>query len=132
MKKQPSSSLVSREEKTEKAIELTSLIGDFLIDPQHSDMYQKLKSQGSKEDIRMISELRKGQENIRQTTEQNIEKNFQDIYPESDEDIESLINTDIKNKEIADIRKLYADPEIRKIYFEEYTKRKEYFAMLKR
>ncbi|MEI7558600.1 MAG: hypothetical protein WCJ45_07565 [bacterium] len=44
MENQLNTSSPSVDNKQEKAIQLTSLIGDFLIDPLHADIYTKLKA----------------------------------------------------------------------------------------
>ncbi|MEI7558601.1 MAG: hypothetical protein WCJ45_07570 [bacterium] len=51
------------------------------------------------------------------------------ITPDS---LELLISQDISDTEIDAIRKLYADPEVREIYFDEYESRKDDLDLLRR
>ena len=133
MENQLNTSSPSVDNKQEKAIQLTSLIGDFLIDPLHADIYTKLKAKWSKEDVQFLKQLRKWKEGINSRTSQKLWETLSNpspiITPDS---LELLISQDISDTEIDAIRKLYADPEVREIYFDEYESRKDDLDLLRR
>jgi len=123
----------SVDNKQEKAIQLTSLIGDFLIDPLHADIYTKIKVNWSAEDVKFLKQLRRWKEWISTYTSQKLWDTLNnDSEATNTDSLELLINQDISDTEIDTIKKLYADPEVRQIYLDEYESRKDDLDLLRR
>ncbi|MFA5748164.1 MAG: ATP-binding protein [Candidatus Absconditabacterales bacterium] len=111
----------------EKAVELASLVGSFLINPKYKNLPENEKE--------IFYHLKRGHQKIASNTSQNLTSNLQNKKSENqnidDLDLDSLLQQNFTIKEIDRIRELYNNPEVREIYFSEYQKRKEGFDTLK-
>jgi len=118
------------------AVELASLLGEYLVGFNPSDFRQKDELERT-----LIRSLKKGNKKISDNVSKQLKstlsdtkwwKNDSTVLDDEIPDIKSFLEKNIPSSVIARIKTLFSDPDIRKYYFQELQKRKDTFDELKK